>query len=267
MSVCRQQSAPTRAGDELRTLNGIDDCVRKMATSFGALDVQYPVLIARDVLDRAEYPQAFPHLLMSACHGDAPEGGHPIGAGIASPSNPGTWCLSPAVCYHAYAHLAGQVLDVPTVVTARGRCFRAERETSPGVRQIEFEMRELVLLGPAAWVDASADAARGAVEAIARDMALAGEWHAAEDPFFLPVAEGKALMQRLLKLKVELQWPGAGGLALASVNRHGTFFGTRFDITTLDGQPAHTACIAVGLDRWAHHARWPQDSPNKETFR
>jgi hypothetical protein len=95
-------------------------------------------------------------------------------------------------------------------------------------------------------------------------MGLAGEWHAAEDPFFLPMTSGKALMQRLLNLKVEYQWPGAGGLALASVNRHGTFFGKRFDITSPDGQPVHTACIAVGLDRWAHHARWPQDGQKGE---
>jgi hypothetical protein len=132
------------------------------------------------------------------------------------------------------------------------------RARDVGRRQIEFEMRELVLLGPAAWVDASADAARGAVDTVARGMSLAGEWHAAEDPFFLPAAGGKGLMQRLLKLKVELQWPGAGGLALASVNRHGTFFGQRFDITTPGGQPVHTACVAVGLDRWAQHAQWPQ---------
>jgi hypothetical protein len=262
MNVSGQQSAPTRAGEELRTLNGIDDCVRKMAKSFGALEVQYPVLIARDILDRAEYPKAFPHLLMSACSTADPEGGHPIGVGIAAH----TWCLSPAVCYHAYEQLAGRVLGLPTAVTARSRCFRAERETSPGVRQSECEMREIVLLGPAGWVDASADAARGAVEAIARDMALAGEWHAAEDPFFLPMASGKALMQRLLTLKVEYQWPGAGGLALASVNRHGTFFGKRFDITTPDGQPVQTACIAVGLDRWAHHARWPQGGQKGEAI-
>ena len=261
MTVRCEPSAPIRAGAELRTLNCIDDGVRRIANSLGAVEVQYPVLIARDVLDRAEYPQAFPHLLLMARHVNPLDGGH-IASGTCAGASGDTWCLSPAVCYHTYAHLAGQTLDTPIVLTARGRCFRAECETSPGVRQIEFEMRELVLLGPAAWVDVSADSARCAVEAMARDAGLVGEWHGAEDPFFLPAAAGNALLQRLLKLKAEFRWPGADGLALASVNRHGTFFGQRFGITTPDGHPAHTACIALGLDRWAHHARRPQESHN-----
>jgi hypothetical protein len=244
MTALHPQSAPTRSEDELRMLNGIDVRVRSVAASFGAREVQYPALIARGVLEQAEYPQAFPHLLMSACRSALFEDG-----------DTGEWCLSPAVCYHTYAQLAGCVLDAPATITARGRCFRAERGLAPGVRQIEFEMREIVMLGPSAWVAASAQVARLAIEAIAGDMSLTGEWQAAADPFFLPVAAGKALMQRLLEVKVEYQWPRPGGLALASVNRHGPFFGQRFDITTPDGQPVHTACIAVGLDRWAHHAQ------------
>lgn len=256
MTARYPQSAPARTEDELRTLNGIDARVRSIAASFGAHEVQYPALIARGVLEQAEYPQAFPHLLMSACRPALLENG-----------DTSRWCLSPAVCYHTYAQLAGRVLDAPAVITARGRCFRAERESAPGVRQIEFEMREIVLLGKAAWVDSSAEAARIAIETIAGDMSLSGQWQAAEDPFFLPVAAGKALMQRLLKVKVEYQWPGPGGLALASVNRHGPFFGQRFDIATPDGQPVHTACIAVGLDRWAHHAQWSAADSREEVTR
>jgi hypothetical protein len=128
-------------------------------------------------------------------------------------------------------------------------------------------MRELVFLGPADWVETFADAARCAIEVMANEMGLPGRWQTAEDPFFLPAASGKALMQRLLQLKVEYQWPGPGGLALASVNRHGTFFGQRFNITTPDGRAVHSACVAVGLDRWAHHARWSDEGHDKETAR
>ena len=164
------------------------------------------------------------------------------------------WCLSPAVCYHAFADLAGRVIEDPVILTARGRCFRAERDTAPGTRQIEFEMREIVLVGPIDWIDASADAARLAIQATAVQMGLSGDWQAAEDPFFLPAAAGRAMMQRLLKVKLEYQSPRAGGLALASVNRHGVFFGQRFGILTGTGDPVHTACIAIGLDRWCHQA-------------
>jgi hypothetical protein len=237
------QAAPARTLNQQTALDRIDARVRGLAASMGACEMRYPALIAREVLEQAEYTQAFPHLLMSA----RPTPVHEHDGAAA-------WCLSPAVCYHTYAQLAHRILEDPIVVTARGRCFRAETESAPGVRQIEFEMREIVLLGAPAWIDAAAETARLAIESVARHVGLGGDWEAAEDPFFLPAAAGKAMMQRLLKVKLEYQWPKAGGLALASINRHGPFFGQRFHILTPDGKPVHTMCIAVGLDRWAHHA-------------
>jgi seryl-tRNA synthetase len=236
------QPAPARTGSQQSALDRIDASVRRLAASMGASEMQYPALIAREVLEQAEYTTAFPHLLMSAS-----------GAHTHQPGD-GAWCLSPAVCYHTYAQLAGRVLEGPMVVTARGRCFRAEAESAQGVRQIEFEMREIVLLGAPAWIEAAADTVRPAIETVARAAGLAGDWNVAEDPFFLPAAAGKALIQRLLKVKLEYQWPNIGGLALASINKHGSFFGQRFHIERPDAQPVHTMCIAVGLDRWAHHA-------------
>jgi seryl-tRNA synthetase len=237
------QSSPARCTNDQTALDRIDGLVRRLAVSMGADEMQYPALIAREILEQAEYTQAFPHLLMSVRgrHLDEREEG-------------ARWCLSPAVCYHTYAQLADRVLADPCVVTARGRCFRAEAECEAGVRQVEFNMREIVLLGAPAWIDESAEQGRVAIEAMATEVGLGGKWVVGEDPFFLPAAAGKALMQRLLKVKLEYQWPEAGGLALASINRHGTFFGQRFRIAMPDGAPVHTMCLAVGLDRWAHHA-------------
>jgi hypothetical protein len=244
-----RHSAPPRTRADASALDAIDAGVREIALDAGALEMQYPTLIAREVLTRAGYPDAFPHLLMSACRCDAPDA-PPAAATLAMPE----WCLAPALCYHTYAHHARRVVDDGLVVTARGRCFRAEEQSEPGVRQIEFEMREIVLLGSAGWVNAVGDGIKDALEAAALHAGLSGVWQPAEDPFFLPRAVGKAMMQRLLKVKLEYQLPAAGGLALASVNRHGSFFGDRFEISTASGGTAHTACIAVGLDRWWHHA-------------
>jgi hypothetical protein len=260
MTSDHRQSAPTRTGDEIDALNHIDMRVREIASSLGAREIQYPALIAREVLERAGYPRAFPHLLMFAGRNVPTERGDtrqsPSAHREAGDRDDGKgahdWCLSPAVCYHTFAQLAGRVIENPTVLTARGRCFRAERETVPGIRQIEFEMREIVLVGPITWIDACAEVVRQAIEAIAVQLGLWGEWQAAADPFFLPAASGRAMMQRLLKVKLEYQIPGAGGLALCSINRHGAFFGQRFGITTPEGEPIHTACIAFGLDRWTH---------------
>jgi hypothetical protein len=86
------------------------------------------------------------------------------------------------------------------------------------------------------------------------ESGLAGEWRPATDPFFLPSAMHKAVMQRILEVKLEYQLHRANDLALASINRHGAFFGQRFSISGPTGEPAHTGCVAVGLDRWCRHA-------------
>lgn len=235
-------SRPVRTASAQAELERIDAAVRRLARSMGARELVFPALIAREVIDRAGYQQAFPHLLLSATRepGMGPQTG---------------WCLSPAVCYHAYARLAGAVIDARTVLTARGVCFRGERDTAAGVRQIEFEMREIVFLGDADWVNPRADDARRRVERLARRFGLHGRWAPAEDPFFLPAAAGKAFLQRLLQVKWEYRSRDDDALALASVNRHGPFFGDRFGITDPAGRPIHTACVAVGLDRWWARAR------------
>jgi hypothetical protein len=245
-------SAPVRTGTELAWHEHIDRRVRDVAWSFGAQEIRYPALIASAVLEQAEYPQAFPHLLLSASPWQTAD--HAGSSAQPSMQGASEWCLSPAVCHHVFAHLAGSTLLEPQVLTASGTCFRHERERAPGVRQLEFSMREIVLLGSHTWVDESARVIAEAIESLARDLGLEGDWCAATDPFFLPAARGKAALQRLTKVKLEYQLRGQG-LALASVNRHGTFFGDRFHITSADGESLDSACIAVGLDRWSHAAR------------
>jgi hypothetical protein len=244
-------AAPVRRREELAHLARVDGLLRELAAELGAEERQYPALIARPVLEQAEYPQAFPHLLLAAAPPSRP---NREPAALLEPGNLASpaWCLSPAVCYHTYAELAASTLATPAVLTARGRCFRHEAEVRPGVRQIEFEMREIVLTGPKGWVDEMAGHGRSRLEHLARSLGLPGTWEVAEDPFFLPAARGKAVLQRLLETKLEYQSssPAHAGLALASVNRHGTFFGERFGIADADGRPIHTACLAVGLDRW-----------------
>lgn len=251
MIASPRQSAPTRDAALALRFDAIDERVRAIGTAMGAREMEYPVLIARPVLAQAEYDRAFPHLLMSARNEDVPVAA--AGPGSESDVPADGWCLSPAVCYHTYAQLAGQVTPNGAAITARGRCFRSEAASEPGVRQIEFEMREIVFIGSPAWVDACLETARTRVEALAVELGLAGEWRPATDPFFLPSAMHKAVMQRLLEVKLEYQLPRANHLALASINRHGAFFGQRFSISGPTGEPAHTGCVAVGLDRWCRH--------------
>jgi hypothetical protein len=244
-------AAPYRRGRELALLAHLDRLMLDLAIAAGAEERQYPTLISREALLDAEYPRAFPHLLLAAAPLSCPER-EPDRLlereNLATPS----WFLSPAVCYHVYAEMAASMLATPTVITARGRCFRHEAGLRPGFRQVEFEMREIVLAGPCEWVEDTARDVRTRLEDLARSLGLVGTWEVAEDPFFLPAASGKALLQRLHETKLEYQ-NRAGepvGLALASVNRHRSFFGERFGVIDPSGHPIHTACVAVGLDRW-----------------
>lgn len=242
-------AAPVRTGRQLARFEAIDRQFVEWARAWGGTEAQFPALIAREVLERAEYPEAFPHLLLSACGCLDPK--QPK-ATLLEAANlaPSGWLLSPAVCYHAYPQWAGQTLPEPQVLTARGRCFRHEAEFIPGRRQLEFEMREIVLCGPPAWIETQAAEARTRIEALATAAGFSGTWETAEDPFFLPTAQGKAFIQRLQETKKEFIVRQPTALAVASINRHGAFFGERFKIQLPGGEPAHTACIAFGLDRW-----------------
>jgi len=236
----------TRCGSALAAFEKLDAELRAWALGQGGAEASYPVLIDAATLRRAEYPQAFPHLLMAPAMARDPE--QPLAAGNAALAD---WFLSPAVCYHTYAALAGCTLDPGVMLTARGHCFRNEEPAAlaPGRRQVEFQMREVVLVGGPAWIEERLAVLQPGVERLGRACGLEGAWQPANDPFFLPRARGKAQMQRLLGTKIE--WCLPDGLALASINRHRDFFGDRFAIRDASGAPAHSACVAFGLDRWA----------------
>jgi seryl-tRNA synthetase len=241
-------SAPLHDADAISRFERIDDSLLAMACRGGAKPFQYPVLISREALEKAEYPSAFPHLLMAAAplRDPAVTGQQQLEpANLRSPE----WCLSPAVCYHVYSDFVGQTLSAPATVTARGRCFRHEATIDPGRRQIEFEMREIVLLGSADWISAEVSVWKNRLDQLLQQLELTGNWQTAEDPFFLPSAKGKAVMQRLMETKIEYCSNESEPIALASINRHGDFFGRRFSIRDSSGQFIHTACIAAGLDR------------------
>jgi len=250
-------AAPIRDATEIERMERVDTYLRRLAHDLGAHEMRYPALIAREVIERAEYPQAFPHLVMSTSVARDPlvEADQLLTAGNQEPT---AWCLAPAVCYHVYSQLRGRRLSEPLVIASRGRCFRHESGTSHGVRQVEFEMREIVLVGGPSWIQATVETGRLKLELLARALGLAGSWQVAEDPFFLPRARNKAILQRLLEVKLEYQ-ADTDGLALASVNRHGDFFSRRFGITGPQGEPLHTACLAVGLDRWCARMNGAQD--------
>ena len=243
-------SVPVRHGTEIARYEAIDRLFLDWARDWQAVEHQFPALIDRALLERAEYPSAFPHLLMSACA--CVNGALPL-ARLLHADNlaPTEWLLSPAVCYHVYAHWQHDRIAPGRIATARGRCFRREETFTPGRRQVEFEMREIILCGAPEWIETRVTDARSRVEGIAIQLGVSGTWETAVDPFFLPTSQGKAYLQRVQETKKEFVVREPEPLAIASINRHGPFFGERFALTLPDNRVAHTACIAFGLDRWA----------------
>lgn len=155
--------------------------------------------------------------------------------------------LTPAACYHLYPRLRGRTLAGPKYLTIRAHCHRHESSYAPLERQWCFQMRELVCVGPADAVEAFAESSRRRVEDLSRTLGIRAEWRVATDPFFDPDHDPKAIAQRVQPVKLELTLPG--GIAISSVNRHRAFFGERYGIVS-DGDAAHSACVAFGIERW-----------------
>jgi seryl-tRNA synthetase len=247
-------------GRPLAQLRRIERLVASLCAGETNDEWAVPPAIPLETLERAGYFASFPHWLTLASHLSDDSATLEQVASSPTPARaaanaaaPATAGLLPAVCYHVYSALAGSALRSPRVVTAEARCWRHEGERlSPLERGWAFTMREIVCIGSEA--ECAAFRERGV--AIARKLAtaLGLEWsiEPAEDPFFAPTARGRALLQRVKGLKHELRLPigDAETTAAASFNLHEQFFGESFDIRLADGEPAHTACVAFGLERW-----------------
>jgi hypothetical protein len=129
-------------------------------------------------------------------------------------------------------------------------------------------MAELVVLGAASAVDAEASVIEGMLAEAFRGLGIGGAFRPATDAFFLPSSRGARVMQQLKELKREFTSPLEGhDIALASINRHEDFFARAFDIKLASGRPAHSFCVAFGLERltaaglltWGPDpAQWPK---------
>lgn len=283
------QAAPGLVGLRGATLalySAIERAMHALAATESRDEWRVPAGIALETLERADYFTSFPQWLTLASHLREDE---PALERVARSSNPSAAArtsvapaeaaLAPAVCYHVYSALAGTVVAVPRVVTAQSTCWRHEgRRVVPLERDAAFTMREIVCVGPAAAVDAFVVRGERRACDLAATLELDVTVSEATDPFFLPTARGRELLQRVKGLKRELRATLAPGraMAAASFNHHETFFATAFDIRLSDGTPASSGCVAFCLERWtlafliAHGpepASWPSVSEAAATCR
>jgi hypothetical protein len=176
---------------------------------------------------------------------------------------PTGFILEPFVCHNVYRALRGAAVARGRAITALGNCYRFEgHRFAPLERQWEFSMREVVMLGPPAYVDDTRARLIAATQALCAELDLDAELEPATDPFFAAEAAGLRTFQAMNATKLELRLAIGGGrrLAAASFNLCGRCFSGPMHIHA-DRDLADTGCVGWGLERWmaAVVARWGGD--------
>lgn len=229
------------------------------AARLGATEYRFPSMISAKSLAPIAYLKSFPHLATFVTSGQRREASLkslaeqcgvaeqiPISEELLEPVEQ---LLTPAACYHFYPRLTGSRLKSPLLLTTKCQCHRREHEYLPLQRQWCFEMREIVCIGDNDMIEQFTEFCRERIDAFVNALGLAGAWETATDAFFDPTADPKALAQILEPVKRELCT--RDGLAIASINKHRSFFGECYDIRH-EQIPAHSACVAFGMERWLH---------------
>jgi seryl-tRNA synthetase len=224
--------------------------------------LRFPPVMSRAQLEKSGYLKSFPNLLGCVCglHGTERE----IHAAVSRFEAGGDWTtslspadlvLSPAACYPVYPIAAGRgpLPQGGLRFDVAADCFR--REPSRHLDRLQsFRMREYVCIGTSDDVSAFRDRWMTRAQGIARDLGLAFRIDQASDPFFGRVGQMKAVSQKQQSLKFELLVPlrsEAQPTACMSFNYHRDHFGTTWGILDANGEPAHTGCVAFGMDRLA----------------
>ncbi len=228
---------------------------------------RFPPVMSRRDLERHGYLKSFPNLIGCACalHGTEKE----IRTAAERPESAGGWTtsltatelvLAPAACYPVYPIVAarGLVAEGGLLFDVACDCFR--HEPSPDLDRLQsFRMREYVRIGAPHEIAVFREQWVARACGIAEVLALPSRIEQASDPFFGRVGQIKAVAQIQQALKFELVVPLHSEdkpTACMSFNYHRDHFGTTWDILTADGNPAHTGCVAFGMDRLAIALFW-----------
>ena len=224
--------------------------------------MRFPPVMSRAQLEKSGYLKSFPNLLGCVCglHGTEREINAAVnrfdaGGDWTTSLSPADLVLSPAACYPVYPIAAsrGPLPKGGLRFDVAADCFR--REPSRHLDRLQsFRMREYVCIGNSDDVSDFRDRWMVRAQAIARDLGLTFRVDYASDPFFGRVGQMKAVSQKQQQLKFELLIPLRSEeqpTACMSFNYHREHFGTTWGISDSNGEPAHTGCVAFGMDRLA----------------
>jgi hypothetical protein len=240
----------------LDLFEAVDRRLEALAVAAGARRRAYPALIGRETMARCDYLRSFPQNVYLVA--ELPHDWRVLERAALEPdpsvlAAPAEYLLSPAVCFHCYEELAGWKLGEPVLLTALGRCFRHEPACrTGGPRLREFSMREIALIGDAAFVADTRTALMDEVWGWFGSLGLEGRIETASDPFYAPADAMRAQYQLMAGAKLELVVRTHCGeeYALASFNDVADSLCRPFGISLDSGEPAHSGCVALGIERW-----------------
>ena len=254
--------------------------------TFNAHDGHFPALVDKDTLHKCGYFDSHPNAVTFVGNMiedfDAIEAfrqANSCAEGAIMPPQDHVhmdgMCLNPAACFPCYPTLKGKVYETGEAFTWMGRVFRYESRNIHGLdRLYEFSVRELVFVGTEDYVADCRKKALPIVKDLANMLDIDCVVETATDPFFATVSMAKKFWQATQEVKNEIKIPVIGKdgeskrIACGSVNLHGEFFGEKFDIRDTEGNPAHTGCVGLGIERWILAAftqhgfdpmRWPEE--------
>lgn len=223
---------------------------------------RFPPVMSRAHLERHGYLKSFPNLLgcVSCLEGSEAEirgyaDRHLSGGDWTEGLETADLVLTPAACYPVYpiAAARGPVPEGGYRFDVACDCFR--REPSPHLDRLQsFRMREYVRIGTPEQIVAFRERWIETATAMADELGLTYTVETASDPFFGRLGQIMAFSQLEQALKFELLIPlrgAAAGTACMSFNYHREHFGTTWGLNLADGEPAHTGCVAFGMDRLA----------------
>lgn len=250
-----------RSGTFEDIVDGIDRVVVAAGPGKAATRLRFPPVFPRTSFERTDYIASFPHLTGAINTFAGSNAEH--AALLAARSRGEAWdgwlepadtVLVSAACHPAYSRYSGTLPDGGVLLDVYGYCFRHEPAVDPA-RMQAFRMHEFVRIGTAD------DAARHRDNWVERglevldSLGLEAEAVPANDPFFGRAGRMLAANQRHENLKTELTVRLYGdlddGTAVVSCNWHRNHFGETFEISTADGDVAHSACVGFGMERIA----------------
>ena len=239
--------------------------------------LRFPPVMSRRQLEKSGYLKSFPNLLGCVCvlHGTeaairAAADRHETGGDWTTSLGAADLVLTPAACYPLYPLVAarGPLPAGGLIVDVAADCFR--REPSRSLDRLQsFRMREFVRIGSPDDITSFREGWIARARELATELGLPYTVDVANDPFFGRVGQIMAVSQLQQALKFELLIPyyeGARPTACMSFNYHREHFGVTWGIKSQGEEPAHTGCVAFGMDRltvalFANHGvdpdRWP----------